>query len=80
MPYLAVLAAVALIFPTLALGAVALVLAGVAGLAVVLAALTLGAAGTLMDWILTALALAAGWRAVELGRRLLERVRTAWAE
>jgi hypothetical protein len=33
-----------------------------------------------MDWILTALALAAGWRAVELGRRLLERVRTAWAE
>jgi hypothetical protein len=80
MPYLAVLAAVALILPALALGAVALVLTGVAGLAVVLAALTLGAAGTLMDWILTALALAAGWRAVELGRRLLERVRTAWAE
>lgn len=79
MPYLAAAAAMALILPTIGLGLVALGLSLLAALTVTLAAIALGATGSLMDWILTACALAANWRAIETGRRLLKRVRAALA-
>jgi|Deesub1362A_J573_1020465.scaffolds.fasta_scaffold06369_3 hypothetical protein len=79
MPYLVVLAALALILPALGLGLLALGLAVAAAIIVVLAAVALGATGSLIDWILTAVAVALSWRAVQTGRRLLRRLRTALA-
>ena len=79
MPYLVVPLAIALIIPTIGLGLVALGLSLLAALTVVMAAVALGATGSLMDWILTAIALAANWRAIETGRRLLRRVRASLA-
>jgi len=78
--YLAVLAALALILPALGLGLLAVALAAVAALMVTLAALALGATGSLLDWILTALTLAASLRALERGRRWLQRLRAALAD
>jgi len=79
MPYLMVLVAAALILPTVGLGVVALGLSLLAILLVGLAALALGATGSLADWILTAVTLAAHWRAIETGRRLRRRVRASLA-
>ncbi|HIE47461.1 TPA: hypothetical protein EYP84_01040 [Candidatus Bipolaricaulota bacterium] len=78
--YLAVLAALALILPALGLGLVAVALGVLAGLTVTLAALALGATGSLLEWIITALTLAAGLKAWERGRRWLRRVRAALAD
>ena len=80
MAYLAILAALALILPALGLGVLAAALAVVAALAVALTALAMGATGSLLDWILTALTLAAGLRAWERSRRWLRRVRAALAD
>jgi len=80
MPYLAVLAAIALILPAVGLGLVALGLSLLTALTVTLTAVALGATGSLVDWILTAISLAANWRAIETGRRLLKRVRAAMAD
>lgn len=80
MEYLALLAALLLLLPTLGLGLVAVVLGMLAALTVALAALAMGATGSLLDWILTALTLAAALRALERGRRWLRRLRTALAD
>jgi hypothetical protein len=61
-------------------GLLAVALAAVAALMVTLAALALGATGSLLDWICTALTLAASLRALERGRRWLQRLRAALAD
>ena len=79
MPYLMVSLAIALIIPTIGLGLVALGLSLLAALTVTLAAVAWGATGSLADWILTTIARAANWRAIETGRRLLRWVRASLA-
>ncbi|MCR4392417.1 MAG: hypothetical protein NUV94_06580 [Candidatus Acetothermia bacterium] len=79
MPYLLVLMAALLILPAFGLGVVTLALVLTAGVAVLVAALALGATGSLLDWILAAVAMGVSWRAFQAGRRLLRRLRTALA-
>ncbi|MCX7750149.1 MAG: hypothetical protein N2320_01040 [Candidatus Bipolaricaulota bacterium] len=75
---LAVLAALLLI-PALGLGLLTAALVLGAGLLVFVCALALGATGTLLDWILALTAVGMTWRALELGRRAVRRLREALA-
>lgn len=75
MPY--VLAAL-LVVPAFGLGVVAAVLAVLAAAAVLACAVALGATGTLMNWILAAIALGVSWPACGW-RRAVRRVREALA-
>ncbi len=78
MPYVVAILATLLVLPALGLGVVAAVLGALAAAATLACAVALGATGTLLEWILAALAVGVSWRAFGW-RRAVRRLRDALA-